>query len=416
MKRWTDLKLRALKPSAQRRKLSLGRGLYFVVEPSGLKSWRYRYKVAGREAVVTLGGYPAIGLAAAEEARNRLSAEAQAARGGLGPAPAERAKVERAERLAEPTIEALAEEWLRRKGRAEKTRVERRRSLEHDVFPHIGALRVSHVKRLHIKAVIDRVVDRGALAQATYTHKVLRAMFRHAVGQGYLEMSPMQDMPAPAPYQPKDRALSETELRALFLALEESDVSLSARLCLEWQLLTAARPSEARLARWGEIEDNTWTIPASRSKNGKPHAVHISKALAEVLEQARTLRRPGKQAPLFPGREPKQPLSTLTVTRALARLHSAIQSKLRDLTRNDEAELASFTLHDLRRTAASLVTSLGFSRFTAGLLLNHTDRSVTAIYDRNTYEPEKRKAWEALGERVSVLKLARGNVFAIRRK
>jgi integrase len=147
-----------------------------------------------------------------------------------------------------------------------------------------------------------------------------------------------------------------------------------------------------------------WTIPAARSKNRKPHTVYLSDAALAVLDQARALREPGKNAPLFPGRKPGEPLSVLAVTRAVKRLHPAIEAKVREFSGKNHAEVDDFTLHDLRRTAASLVTSLGFSRFIAGLLLNHTDPSVTAIYDRNTYQNERRRAWAALGERVAALK------------
>jgi len=410
MKRWTDAKVAAQKPGAKRKQLSLGRGLYFIVEPWGAKYWRYRYKIDGAETRMKLGDYPAMGLAKAEEARNARAVETKAAREGHGPAPAAKAKVERAERLAVPTVADLSEEWLQRKGDASKTKAERRRTLRADVLPKIGAVRVGHIKRLHCKAVIDQIMNRDAPAQAAYAHKVMRAMFRYAVGQGYVEASPMESMPSPAPYKPKDRALSEGEVRAMFAALEESDISISARLCLEWQLVTAARPTEARTAGWREIDlsdpkQPTWTIPAARSKNRKPHIVYLSPAAAAILNEARLLKQ-GKNAPLFPGRNAGESLSFLAVTRAVKRLHGAIEAKLRDIAGKEDAELAPFTPHDLRRTAATLVTSLGFSRFIAGLLLNHTEASVTAIYDRNTYDEDKRLAWRALGERVAALKAA----------
>jgi hypothetical protein len=112
MKRWTDAKLQAIKPSAKRGQFSLGRGLYFIVEPRGAKYWRYRYKIDGREVRMKLGDYPQMMLARAEGERNAKQAEARQARQGHGPAPAAKAKVEHAERLAAPTVAELAEEWL----------------------------------------------------------------------------------------------------------------------------------------------------------------------------------------------------------------------------------------------------------------------------------------------------------------
>ena len=182
--------------------------------------------------------------------------------------------------------------------------------------------------------------------------------------------------------------------------------------CLEWQLLTASRPSESRDARWNEIDEAakpgpTWTIPASRSKNGKALVVHLSPAAMTVLERVRDLKPENvPDAPVFPGRIKGAPLSELAVTRAVSRLQSACETHLREKSGNGAATFAPFTPHDLRRTAASIVTSLGFSRFTAGLLLNHTDSSVTSIYDRHDYEGDKRAAWLALGVHVAALKAA----------
>lgn len=412
-KAWTDAKLKAIKPKENRQQFSLGRGLYFIVEHSGSKYWRYRYKIGAIESRMKLGDYPVMGLADAEQARNEKRTEAAGARRGECPPPALKAKTEIANRLKEPTVSDLADEWLRRKkvketgkSLSERTIAERRYCLNHDILPFIGVMRAIHVTHEHCRKIIDKIEDRGSIGQAVHVHKALRAMFRYALGRRYLPASPMEGMDSPAPYVPKERNLSDIEVQAFFEALEESDVSPMVQFCIEWQLLTATRPSETRLATWGEINEAnvTWTIPPERSKNRKPHVVYLSAEALAVLEHARPLRQSGKSAPLFPGRLEGKSLSLLAVTRAIKRLLPAIEIKVRELSHDDDAELAVFTPHDLRRTAATLVTKLGFSRFTAGLLLNHTDQSVTRIYDQNDYEDEKRKAWRALGERVAALK------------
>lgn len=426
MANWTDAKLRSIKPKDMRQQFSLGRGLYFIVEPSGSKYWRYRYKIGAVESRMKLGDYPAMGLADAEKARNEKRIEASGARRGECPAPALKAKTEIANRLKEPTVSDLADEWLLRKkvkktGQplSERTVKERRYCLDHDIIPLIGVMKAVHVTHEHCRKIIDKVEARGSIGQAVHVHKALRAMFRYALGRRYLTASPMEGMESPAPYVPKDRNLSDIELQAFFEALKESDTSLMVRLCIEWQLLTASRPGEARLTTWGEINEAaaTWTIPKERSKNRKPHVVYLSAEAMKIVEQAKALRQRGKNAPMFPGKIEGKPLSLLAIARAINRLQPAVTLKLRDLSKNDEAELAAFTPHDLRRTAATLVTKLGFSRFTAGLLLNHTDQSVTGIYDQNDYEAEKRKAWRMLGERVAEIKSGKGaKVVPINRK
>lgn len=412
MKQWTDAKLKGEKPGKVRKQHNIGRGLYFIVEPWGAKYWRYRYKIGALESRMKIGDYPAMGLAAAEQVRNEKRTEASGARRGECPPPALKVKAEIANRLKEPTVSDLADEWLLRKKvkqtakpLSERTKKERRYCLDHDILPFIGAMKAVHVTHEHCRKVIDKVEDRGSIGQAVHVHKAMRAMFRYAVGRRYLSVSPMAGLDSPAPYVPKNRNLSDIELQAMFDALKESDISMPVRHCIEWQLLTASRPTEAREATWGEIdEDNaTWTIPIERSKNRKPHIVHLSAAAMKVLEKARPLRQKGKSAPLFPGRTEGKALSLLSVTRAIKRLLPAIESKVRKLSKDDEAVLEVFTPHDLRRTAATLVTKLHFSRFIAGLLLNHTDQSVTGIYDQNDYEDEKRQAWRSLGERVAAI-------------
>lgn len=412
MKQWTDAKLKGEKPGKVRKQHNIGRGLYFIVEPWGAKYWRYRYKIGALESRMKIGDYPAMGLAAAEQVRNEKRTEASGARRGECPPPALKVKADIANRLKEPTVSDLADEWLLRrkvkktgKPLSERTKTERRYCLDHDILPFIGVMKAIHVTHEHCRKLIDKVEDRGSIGQAVHVHKAMRAMFRYAVGRRYLSVSPMAGLDSPAPYVPKNRNLSDIELQAMFDALKESDISMPVRHCIEWQLLTASRPTEARETTWGEIDEDkaTWTIPIERSKNREPHIVHLSSAALKVLEKARPLRQKGKSAPLFPGRTEGKALSLLSVTRAIKRLLPAIESKVRKLSKDDEAVLEVFTPHDLRRTAATLVTKLHFSRFIAGLLLNHTDQSVTGIYDQNDYEDEKRQAWRSLGERVAAI-------------
>lgn len=401
---WTDSKIQALKPQPARYSKRIGRGLYLFVEPTGTKIWRLRYTVNGRTEQLKLGEYPNLTLSKARVQADVRQDEAKAARKGDSATPAQKARSQTAEKLAVPTVTQLAKKWISLRG-GPKTKAKRRHDIDKDVIPVIGTMRVNHVTKGHCLEIIDRPVSRGALAQANELFKILRALLRYAVACDYMDKSPMVGIEPPSKYVPKTRHLDENELLALFASINDSRISEASRLCIEWQILTAVRPTEAREARWSEIIGNKWIIPADRVKNSKEHTIYLSSAAQSVLEKIAELRQDIDDPVLFPGVTEGKALSNLTVTRALYRLQKRMQTKLREITGNEFQLLQPFTLHDLRRTAATTVTRLGFSRFVAGMLLNHThqDNSVTAIYDQHDYEKEKTEAWEKLGEYISSL-------------
>lgn len=405
----TDAKILAARPRAARYELSPNRGLRLWVYPSGRKTWVMSYRIGDERVRLTLGEYGtglgAFTLAAARVEFDRRRREADQAREGLGPAPKQAAAVARAERLAEPTVSELAERWLAAPGKrgpkAPGTVTEYRRMLDRDVIPHIGTLRAAHVTDKHLRSVLDKIADRGKPVAVSETFKLLRAMFRFALDRGTLEHSPAERLRIAPAERKKSRVLTDAELRALF-ALMRSDrtrVGESTALCLYWVLLTACRPGEARGALWSEVDQaaGTWTITGSRTKNGRAHVVALSAAALAALEQARELA--DEHPYLFPGTSEDAPLTDQALSHAVRRMRDRLKTA---------GVVEPFTPHDLRRTAATIVAGkLGFGRFIASLLLGHvseTEGSVTAIYDRHGYEPEKARAWEALGEYASALR------------
>ena len=413
---WTDAKLAALRPRATRYEMGIARGLRLWVYPTGRKSWVMSYKLGDERVRLTLGEYgPGSGALSLDKARQefaRRRLEADQAREGLGPAPKEAAAVARAERLAQPTVEDLASRWLKAPGKrgpkSLRTVTEQRRILDRDVLPEIGKLRASHVTAQHVRAVLDKIGARGAPVAESECGKLLRAMFRYAVERGELEHSPVERLKIRPAERRKDRVLTDGEIRT-FLALLDADksrVGTSTGLLLTWVLMTACRPGEGREARWSEIDERagTWTVPAARTKNRRPHVVILSDAARGLLTEARKLDAEAtERSPfIFPGLTQGEPLTEGVPSRAVLRLRGR-------LTKAGVAE--PFTPHDLRRTAATIVAGrLGFGRFVASKLLGHvseTEGGVTAIYDRHDYRAETARAWQALGEYVAELRAGR---------
>jgi integrase len=181
---------------------------------------------------------------------------------------------------------------------------------------------------------------------------------------------------------PRDRVLSEDEIRALWNALDAEPGKLAGALKL--LLLTAQRKGEVLRMRWQDVDASWWTIPAEFAKNRLAHRVPLSPQAIAVLN---TLRTNTSEPWVFPGRNHgvSKPLSNIERTLRRARARSKV---------------GNCTPHDFRRTAASLMTGMGVSRLTVKKLLNHVDSEITAVYDRHSYDPEKRLALEAWGRRV----------------
>jgi integrase len=278
-------------------------------------------------------------------------------------------------------------------------------------------------------SLLDEIVDRGSPIQANRTLAVIRKMFNFAISRDIVDATPVAMVRAPAKENQRDRVLSAEEIRTFWKGLNTAPMSEGGKLVLKLQLATAQRKGEIVGAAMAEFdfEDNVWTIPAERSKNGQAHRVSLSPMALDLIEQARALgietgnddshtapenttpaqsdtnRRAESTLWLFPSPSGEAPIKPNSINHALYRALPAIG-------------LVDVTPHDLRRTAASGMTSLGISRLTVSKILNHVETGVTAVYDRHSYDNEKRHAldtWAAHLESVVSGKPAASNVVPL---
>ena len=230
---------------------------------------------------------------------------------------------------------------------------------------------------------------------------LLSQMFRFAVTRGMLEASPFVALGRPGGSEkPRNRRLTEKEIRIFWKKLTRSRLNAEVRIALKLILVTAQRPGEIALAEWKEfdIERRVWTIPPERSKNGQQHEVPLSDLALILISHLR--RRFGETKYLIPSRCWQARDGAPITVRALSQ-------GIRD--RRELFTLPSFTPHDLRRTAASLMTASGIPRLHVEKVLNHTIDDVAEIYDRHDYSEEKRVALDALSERLkSILRRRTG--------
>jgi integrase len=382
--KFTDRAVAALKASSERYEVWEGGGFGVRVTSRGIKSWIWLYRYRGRPRRMTFGSYPAMSLA---EARVRVAEARRSLLNGTDPGSV--LVVDRkAERDAE-TVNELVDDYLYRWARPNKRNAaEDERILRKDVIPLWGRRKAKDVSRRDVIAMLDGIVERGAPIQANRTLAVVRRMFNWAISRDVLDTNPCHMVKAPGKETRRDRVLNAEEVAAFWHGLDECQISWAIRLALRVQLVTAQRKGEIVGAEWAEIDldDGVWTIPPEKSKNRMSHRVPLSRLALEVLNEAKS--NAGESGWLFPSPRGDKPVRGSSVDHALR-------------NNRDVLMVGDATPHDLRRTAASHMTGMGVSRLTISKILNHAEPGVTAVYDRHSYDQEKRQALDVWGRRLS---------------
>ena len=189
----TDTAIKAFKPEAKARKYADGQGLHLMVQPTGGKLWRFRYRHDGKEKMLSLGVYPDVSLKAArilrDEARELLAQ-------GIDPSAArQEAKAERIAE-AEHTFEKIAREWYGKRETvlAESTRQNTLRMLEKDVLPWIGGRRIDSIEAPDLLDIVKRIERRGAKDVTRRCMWMMGRVFRYGVAHGFCMRDPSRDI------------------------------------------------------------------------------------------------------------------------------------------------------------------------------------------------------------------------------
>lgn len=348
------------------------------VTPHGRKTWFIMYRSGGRLRRLTLGTYPALSLA---DARQQAMAVRHAVAQGDDPA------AHKQDIRAAPTVAALAIQYLDLYAKVHKKSWQSdARLLAKEVLPQWGTRKAYDIHRRDVIALLDHLVERGAPIQANRVLALIRKLFNWAISRDLLEHNPCLQVQAPSKEHQRDRVLSDEEIRVLWLTCGQLEPLAEAYFKLV--LLTAQRGGEVRLMRWEDVDLETrwWTIPAQHAKNGLAHRVPLIQPAIAVLQAVRTIA----------AESPWVFSSTVRRQQPLAKFHPAAQRLV-------TASSVTFVPHDLRRTAASHMTSMGIPRFIVGQILNHVEPGVTQVYDRHSYDAEKRQALDAWGRKVLAL-------------
>lgn len=377
--RFTDLQIKRLQAKAERYDIREGGGEGFGirVSPSGHKTWLFFYDFDGRRRRMTLGIYPEVSL---KDAREKHGDALKLLRNGTDPATLEAEK--KLERRLSPTMEELVQEYIEKWAKPrKKTWGEDKRSLEKDVIPAWGKRKAKDITKRDVILLLEGVVERGAPVQANNLFEKIRKMFNFAVERDILQHSPCQGVRPLTQRTPKERNLALEEIRTLWPGLDKAAMSEETRRALKLILVTAQRPGEVVGLHSSEIHGQWWTIPTERAKNKRPHRVFLTPMALELIGK--------KEGFIFESPKGGKPIDVNALAFALRR-----SLKVDEETKTAKLPMEHFTPHDLRRTAASQMAALGFGVI-VDKVLNHTDRRVTAIYDRYGYDKEKQTALEA---------------------
>lgn len=349
-------------------------GFGLRISLAGRKSWIAMYRTGRRKRRFTIGTYPPMALADA-----RAEAKAILVRSQKGGDPAHDKRVA----LQAGSFGELAVKYIEEYAKENKKswRLDEK-ALQRDVIPRLGAYRPADITRRDIRDLLDRIKGRGAPIQANRTFEMMRKLFNWAVAEDYLAETPCKGIKKPAKENRRDRVLKEDEVRDVWHAFEKENPSTAAVLKL--RLITAQRGGEVMGMRWQDLDFRAawWTIPGEFAKNGLSHRVPLSELALEVIKDAK-----GRQRDLvwvFPSNSPSGHLEAVVHATKRVRDRCGVE----------------FVPHDLRRTAASFMTSMGIPRLTVKKLLNHVERDVTATYDRHSYDAEKKHALDVWAQRL----------------
>lgn len=324
----TDTQIKTLKPEAKPRKVADEKGLYLLVQPTGGKLWRLKYRIDGKEKLLALGVYPDVGLkdarAARDEAR-RLLAD------GIDPAEHRKANKNARADSAANSFESVAREWFTKllptwtPDHADKI-IKR---LERDVFPWIGSKPIADLNAPAVLTTIRRIEARGRLETAHRALQNCGQVFRYAVATGRAERDPTGDLRGALPPTREKHMAAITdpvEVGALLRAIDAFKGTLIVQSALKLSALVFVRPGELRQAEWSEIDldKGEWNIPAERMKGWTrkgittPHLVPLAPQAVEILRELQPLT--GRGVHVFAGRDPKKPMSNAAVNAALRRM------------------------------------------------------------------------------------------------
>lgn len=409
--KFSDKFIESLKPTDKINDVREANGFGVRVLPSGVKTWFFIYRIDGKRRFMNLGHYPSITLS---EARKKYRAAFNLYEQGKDPAKlADEAKEERRKAFS---VADLVKEYIEKHAINKRSGAADERLLNVEIVPLWGKRKAEDIKKRDIILLLESIVERGTPAMSNQVLKITRKMFNFAVERDIIQHSPFAGVKALAPNKSRVRTLTEAEIKTLWGGLDNAAMSDDIKRAIRLVLVTGQRPGEVAGMHSGEIDGQWWTIPAGRAKNGREHRVFLTKTALDLIGPLTAIdEETGEEVPkgyIFPcpHKKKKQPIDSHALPVAVRRnLAWPLLDKKGQPIYDEEGKPATenrlgvgqFTPHDLRRTAATFMASMGFMDEIIDAVLNHVKQGIIRTYNRHGYDQEKQKALEAWDRKLS---------------
>ena len=381
----TDALIKGLKPIAgSRYSKADGGGLLLDVTPGGVKSWVFRYRLNGKRDKVVIGHYPDVTLKAARDERAKMAAQVT-----KGESPAAEKKLARAGLATNPSMREFGERYYTEQVLSRwKDPKTIRRYLNNEIFPTLGEKALKDVNALDVQALVYRKRDNGRVQAAMQLRNVIKQIFDYAIETQLVTINPavMVATRFIGKARKRSRVLTPSEIRLYLRTVYQSNIRRQFKLALHIILLTLSRKSELLLARWEHVnfEAGEWLIPEKNAKTAKPHIVYLSTQVAAMFRELKALA--GDSELVMPGRG--------SLVRPFA--DNALNKALDGLT----FDMDPLTIHDLRRTGATLLTENGFNKDVIEKALSHEAVGIRAVYIVAEYAEQRKKMLQWWGDYV----------------
>lgn len=383
-----EASIRRLKPGVYyHHSTKSGDRLAVRVSPKKKRTFVFYYYAEGKAKKFTLGVFPAMRLKQAIEKVKELSGTdpvREKKQRKLDAEAAERARkaAEKAEELRKLSHRTMTDVWevyqskKRFKQKASSTRKEEERKWNIDIAPTLGDVCIKDVTAERLDNLLENKARKSPVA-ANRLYSFLNLMISPALTKGWITIHPLQHVDMPSREKPRDRVLSDDELRAIWPHLKTTKGNSGDILKLI--ILSAQRPGEISSMKWADIdmENRLWT--QSHNKTGVPMLVPLSDQAMEILE----------------GRERTDEY----VFYSRAGVHTTCTSRAR--SRIAEASgVKDWSAHDMRRTARTIMSRLRIEHHVRERVLNHKQSGMAGVYDQYDYLKEKTDALRKLGNEI----------------
>ena len=386
------------------------RGLGLRVSANGKRSFLVQYTSPAGKRRLPLGSHGAITVKDARKAASAIIGQVAA---GKDPVAEDRKKaqvVKAEQEAASFTFGRLIDEWV--KARTDDRRPGYLKEARATVLRNLADWRArpaGKIQPTEVAHALDRIKREKSTISANRTLSYARAAYGWAVKRRLLDANPFQGIERPGREQSRERVLGPEELGAIWRACDA--LSPAHAGFVQVLMLTLGRRDEVASMQWSEIDNpsqpTTWTLPRSRSKNGRTHVVHLSEpARAIIAAQPRIAKNPH----VFTGRAIGH-VSAYSRSKALLDAELAKQGQ----------EPAPWTFHDFRRAGLTILAGMGVPPHIADKLLNHvtgTISGVAAVYNRASFAAERQAAldtWARLILAAAAGQEIEGNVVPLAR-